>query len=93
MAGNELNEQEILSSMNNQEIDNAIASTKQEIEETLTHWKKMNLEKNLRKLQVEILRLKLGGGSQGLIQHLQQNYKEHLHLINKLNFVANHNHQ
>jgi|10_taG_2_1085330.scaffolds.fasta_scaffold00281_32 hypothetical protein len=36
----------------------------------------MNLEKNLRKLQIEILRLKLGEGSRGLIQHHQQNYDE-----------------
>ena len=35
---------------------------------------KENLEKNLRKLQSEILRLKLSKGSMGLIQQLQLEY-------------------
>ena len=35
---------------------------------------KENLEKNLRKLQSEILRIKLSKGSMGLIQQLQLEY-------------------
>lgn len=35
---------------------------------------KANLDKNLRKLQSEILRLKLSKGSMGLIQQLQLEY-------------------
>ena len=48
--------------------------TQEEIRETLIHWKKATLDRNLRELQVEILRIKLSNGSKGLIQMLQQEY-------------------
>lgn len=50
--------------------------TEEQIQDVLIHWKEKTLEKNLRKLQVEILKHKLGGEGQGLVQHLQQNYDE-----------------
>jgi hypothetical protein len=48
--------------------------TPEDIRRTVTHWRNEILEKNLRKLQSEILRLKLGEGSVAVIQRLQQEY-------------------
>ena len=47
---------------------------------------KANLDKNLRKLQSEILRLKLSKGSMGLIQQLQLEYDK---LEKELNVLQN----
>lgn len=51
-----------------------VKPSKEEIKVVLEHWTEANLEKNLRKLELEILKLKLTGGSMGLIQKLQQEY-------------------
>ncbi|HIG58206.1 MAG TPA: hypothetical protein EYF95_04730 [Flavobacteriales bacterium] len=48
--------------------------TAEEIRRTLSHWRDETLEKNLRELQSEILKLKLGKGSVAMIQNLQQEY-------------------
>jgi len=48
--------------------------TPEEIKRTLSHWRNETLEKNLRELQSEILRLKLSEGSAVVIQRLQQEY-------------------
>jgi hypothetical protein len=48
--------------------------TAEEIRRTVAHWRDEVLEKNLRELQSEILRLKLSEGSVAVIQRLQQEY-------------------
>jgi len=48
--------------------------TAEEIRRTVTHWRDAILEKNLRELQSEILRLKLSESSVAVIQRLQQEY-------------------
>jgi len=55
-------------------IEHMTAPTSEEIRRTVTHWRDEILKKNLRELQSEILRLKLGEGSVAVIQRLQQEY-------------------